>query len=175
MSRPGTRHPADVDDHSPRDNACVSCSRLPTGAPVAGEESSLPVIAVTSSEADRPIRLLVVDDDSRVRAAIAQTIALESDLVLVAEAADAAGALTLADHADPLVALVDVLLPDDVTGLALVVSLNRRPACAVVAMSVRGGLRQPAMDAGAVAFVEKGGDIDALLHAVRAAAAPLTV
>ena len=108
-------------------------------------------------------------------AAIGQTIALESDLVIVAEAADATTARALADGADPSVALVDVLLPDDVTGLALVTSLNQRPGCAVVAMSVRGGVRARALAAGAVAFVEKGGDIDALLAAVRAAAVPRPV
>ena len=115
---------------------------------------------------------MVVDDDPRVRAAIAQTIALESGLVIVADAADAKSALALVAGADPSVALVDVLRPDDVTGLELVRRLNHRPGCAVVAMSVRGGLRDAALAAGAVAFVEKGGDIDALLAAVHAAAAP---
>lgn len=114
--------------------------------------------------------MLVVDNDVRVRAAIVQTIALEPDLLMVAEAADARAALALAGNADPSVALVDVLLPDDVTGLALVRSLNQRAGCAVVAMSVRGGLRSAALAAGAVAFVEKESDIDALLDTVRAAA-----
>jgi DNA-binding NarL/FixJ family response regulator len=121
------------------------------------------------------IRLLVADDDPRVRQAIAGTIALEPDLMIVAEAPDATAALSMADAAHPSVALVDVLLPDRATGLALVRSLDERPTCAVVAMSVRGGLREAALSAGAVAFVEKGGDIDALLAAVRGAAAPRTV
>jgi DNA-binding NarL/FixJ family response regulator len=114
--------------------------------------------------------LLVVDNDVRVRAAIVQTVALEPDLLIVAEAADAKTALVLAGNAEPSVALVDVLLPDDVTGLALVASLKQRPGCAVVAMSVRGGLRAAALAAGAVAFVEKESDIDAILNTVRAAA-----
>jgi DNA-binding NarL/FixJ family response regulator len=117
-----------------------------------------------------PLRLLVVDNDVRVRAAIVQTVALEPDLLIVAEAADAKTALVLAGNAEPSVALVDVLLPDDVTGLALVASLKQRPGCAVVAMSVRGGLRAAALAAGAVAFVEKESDIDAILNTVRAAA-----
>ena len=62
-------------------------------------------------------------------------------MVTVAEAADAATALALAEDTHPSVALVDLLLPDDVTGLALVRGLSQRPGCAVVAMSVRGGLR----------------------------------
>jgi two-component system response regulator DesR len=119
-----------------------------------------------------PVRLLVADDDARVRAAIGQTIALEADLVIVAAAASAAAALTLAERTGPSVALVDMLIPDAAAGLALVRSLSQRPGCAVVAMSVRSGLSQAALAAGAVAFVEKAADIDAVLDAVRAAAAP---
>jgi two-component system response regulator DesR len=114
-------------------------------------------------------RVLLVDNDVRVRVAIVQTIALEPDLLTVAEAADAATALVLAAETAPSVALVDVLLPDDATGLSLIRKLNQRPGCAVVAMSVRGGLRAAALAAGAVAFVEKGGNIDLLLDTVRAA------
>jgi DNA-binding NarL/FixJ family response regulator len=126
---------------------------------------------VVSCRPARPIRVLVVDDDVRVRVAIGQTIALEPDLVMVAEAGDAWTAVALAESTDPSVALVDVLLPDDDSGLALVASLNQRPGCAVVAMSVRGGLRTAALAAGAAAFVEKESDIDAILNTVRAAAA----
>jgi DNA-binding NarL/FixJ family response regulator len=115
---------------------------------------------------------LVVDDDARVRAAIGQTIAGEADLILVAEAADAPAALVLVEATKPAVALADVLIPDDATGLALVRALAQRPGCAVVAMSIRGGLRLAALDAGAAAFVEKGSDIDAILDTVRAAARP---
>jgi len=60
--------------------------------------------------------VLVVDDDARVRQAIAHTIALEPDMELVAEARDAGTALAMAGDHRPAVALVDVLLPDDVGG-----------------------------------------------------------
>ncbi len=118
------------------------------------------------------IRLLVADDDARVRAALGQTIALEAGLAVVASAASAAAALVLAERTGPSVALVDVLLPDEAAGLALVRSLARRPGCAVVAISVQGGLRRAALAAGAAAFAEKAGDIGAILAAVRAAAPP---
>jgi len=170
MSRPGTHHPADVEDRIRGHTALVSSSRFTWGAPVAGEEPSLGNEPPILHRSGMPIRLLVVENDVRVRAAIVQTIALEPDLVMVAEAGDATTALVLAGNADPAVALVDVLLPDDVTGLALVRALSQRPGCAVVAMSVRGGLRAAALAAGAVAFVEKERDIDGLLNTVRAAA-----
>jgi DNA-binding NtrC family response regulator len=120
---------------------------------------------------DRPIRLLVVDDDARVRAAIRRTIMLEADLVLVAEAKDAVTALAIAAASDAVVALVDVLVPDEASGLELIRGLAGTSGCAVVAMSVRGGVRAAALAAGAVAFVEKA-DVDALLAQVRRAAAP---
>jgi two-component system response regulator DesR len=122
---------------------------------------------------DRPdaARLLVVDDDARVRAAIRRTIALEADLIVVGDAFDAPSAIALARRTTPAVALVDVLLPDEPGGLLLLGALSRWQGCAVVAMSVRGELRNAAMGAGAFAFVEKDGDIDAILRAVRAAAA----
>jgi DNA-binding NtrC family response regulator len=172
MSRLRTRHPADVADRRPGHNQSVSCSRLPRSARVTGEDPSFGITGVVSHGPDRRIRLLVVDDDIRVRQAIAPTIALEPDLLMVAEAADATTAMALAEGTNPSVALVDVLLPDDTIGLALVRSLAHRPGCAVVAMSVRGGLRRAALAAGAVAFVEKSGDIDAVLDAVRAGAPP---
>jgi len=86
----------------------------------------------------------------------------------MADAADAAQALALAERTRPSVALVDLLLPDSGTGLGLVRSLSRGSVCAVVTMSERGGLREPSLAAGAFAHIDKSGDIDAILNAVRA-------
>ena len=133
----------------------MTCPRFPARAPVAGDGPPSVGRGLVSYGPSRPIRLLVADDDARVRAAIGQTVALEADLVIVADAADGAAALALAEATGPSVALVDVLIPDEATGLALVASLCRRPGCAVVAMSVRSGLRRAALAAGAVAFAEK--------------------
>jgi CheY-like chemotaxis protein len=170
MSRPRTRHRADVEDRFRAHTASVNSSWFPWGAPIARDDPSSGGEPLILNGAGTPIRLLVVDNDVRVRSAIVQTVALEPDLVMVADAADASAALASAANADPAVALVDVLLPDEVTGLALVRSLEQTPGCAVVAMSVRGGLRAAALAAGAVAFVEKESDIDAILNTIRAAA-----
>jgi DNA-binding NarL/FixJ family response regulator len=115
-----------------------------------------------------PIRLLIVDNDARVRLAIARTIALEADLCLLGSSADAAGALALARRSRPDVAIVDVLLPDQATGLAAIAALNDA-GCAVVGISLRGGVRRDALAAGAISFAEKS-DVDRLLAQVRAAA-----
>ena len=116
------------------------------------------------------ITVLVVDDDARVLAAIAETAALEDDLAVVATAADAASARSSAAQLRPSVALVDVLLPDEATGLTLVrtlVGYGYGYGCRVVAMRVQSGQRDAALASGATAFVEKGGDIDSLLLALR--------
>lgn len=99
-------------------------------------------------------------------------MAIEDDFQLVGEAPDATTAAALADDTDPSVALVDVLLPDVATGLALVRLLGRRSNCAVVAMSVDSGAGRAALTAGATAFVEKGTDIDGVLSVIRRAAPP---
>jgi two-component system nitrate/nitrite response regulator NarL len=150
----------------------VTSSRIPPRAACAAVDQSSRMTGPALRRLDRRIRVLVVDDDIRVRVAIGRTIALEADLVMTGDAADAAGALSVAERSHVTVALVDVLLPDEMTGLGLVRNLSQRPGCAVVALSVRNGLRPAALAAGAVAFVEKSGDIDAILNAVRAAASP---
>ncbi len=146
-------------------------SGFPLETPGQGDDPACADSSPPPESAGHPIRLLLVDRDVRVRAAIQQTIILESDLTIVAEAADAAEALAMAGRTRPSVALVDLLLPDTGTGLDLVRGLSRRHGCAVVAMSERGGLREASLAAGAFALVDKSGDIDAILDTVRACAA----
>ena len=120
------------------------------------------------------IRVLVVDDDTRVRAGLRALIATDPGLELVGEASGAAAALTFAAaDAGLFVALVDVVVHPDGSGLALVQMLSQTPGCRVVAMSVRGGFRAAARAAGAVQFVEKGDDAAHVLSAIRAAGAQL--
>jgi two-component system response regulator DesR len=140
-------------------------SSLSTSAP--GDRPSVTGAGAHPNDPGVAIQVLVIDDDPRVRAALSQTISLEPDLVVLAVVADTTAALASAENAELSVALVDVLLPDDTTGLALVRQLAHRPGCAVVAISVHPGLRRAALAAGAAFFVEKSGDIDAVLHAVR--------
>lgn len=127
-----------------------------------------------SRTADRPapkIRVLVVDDDLRVRTSLRALIATDPGLELVGEASGAAAALTFAADAGQFVAVVDVVVHADGSGLALVQMLSRAPGCRVVAMSVRGGFRAAARAAGAVQFFEKGDDAARVLSAIHDAGA----
>jgi two-component system response regulator DesR len=147
----------------------MTCQPAPSTDPVPGSAAQ-PAKHPGLAEQTELIAVLVVDHDARVRRAIAEPIALEADMTLVGEAADACSAMTLAAASSPVVALVDVQLPDERTGLSLVRTLAERPRCAVVVMSVDSGVRNTALAAGATAFIEKADDIDALLRSIRTAA-----
>jgi DNA-binding NarL/FixJ family response regulator len=60
---------------------------------------------------DRPIRLAIVDDDPLVRAGLRILLGGSPDIEVVAEAADGAEALTLADAHWPDVILMDIRMP----------------------------------------------------------------
>ena len=135
-------------------------------APDAREHRAVDVARPTlAGRADPVHRVLVVDDDPRVRAAVRALLDGTSDLTVAAEAAtpDQARA-ALAAGAD--CALVDVRLP---AGPDLVGELATRVP--VVAFSVSGASRAGALRAGAAAFVEKDGRADRLLQALRRTAA----
>jgi DNA-binding NarL/FixJ family response regulator len=112
-------------------------------------------------------RVLIADDDRRVRRALRALLEAEDDLVVVGEVGTPTEVLARANALQPTVILLDLQLPTAAQGLALLPRLARWP---VVALSVRGGLREPALRAGASAFVEKGAVPEALLAALRAAA-----
>jgi CheY-like chemotaxis protein len=75
---------------------------------------------------------------------------------------------TLAGEFD--VALVDVALPTVTDGLALITRLVTQ--LPVVAFSINGAAHDAALGAGASSYLEKDGDTDRLLHALRTATSP---
>lgn len=113
--------------------------------------------------------MLIVDDDARVRTGLAALLADADGLVVAGACGDAAQAVRLAARLVPDVVLLDLLLPEAEDGLTLLRHLRGR-GLAVVALSVRGGLRITALHAGAAVFLEKGGEPDAIIAALRASA-----
>jgi DNA-binding NtrC family response regulator len=111
------------------------------------------------------IRVLVVDDDARVRRALHDLIDASGGMQVVATAAGVGEALEVDARTGPLVALVDVL-PDRADGVELVRALAGRGR-RVVAISVSAAVRDDALAAGAVRFVEKAPDAQRLLTALR--------
>ena len=118
------------------------------------------------ARAEETRRVLVVDDDARVRHALRALIASAQGLSLAGEASSAADALRADEDLAPDVVLLDLLLPCARQGLDVLERLVARGR-EVIALSIRVELRRPALDAGAAAFLEKGVGPDALLDVLR--------
>jgi DNA-binding NarL/FixJ family response regulator len=115
------------------------------------------------------LRVLVIDDDARVRRALRRLIECAPDLTVVGEAGSARGARRLDLELLPDVVVLDLLLPQAWEGMGVLRELRGRDR-PVVAISHMGELGPQAMGAGAHAFLEKHGrDVDDLLDMIRAA------
>ncbi len=120
--------------------------------------------------ADR-LRVMVVDDHALVRAAVRQAISAP-DIEVVAEAATAEEALTLALEARPDLLLLDIDLPG-MDGVQLVRELAPRlPETRIVMLTVSSSDRDlvTAMRSGAVGYLTKDLSPEALQRAVRSSA-----
>jgi sugar lactone lactonase YvrE/CheY-like chemotaxis protein len=115
-------------------------------------------------------KVLVADQDRRVRGAITGLLDAVSGFEVVAVTATAASTMTAARMADPDVALVDLRLPDVASGLDLVRQLTNE-GVRVLALSAQGHLRAAALAAGATGFLDKGINPEAVLVALRSTAA----
>jgi len=118
------------------------------------------------------IRVLLVDDEARVRIGLRMRLKLEPDIEVVGEAVDGEAALAAASEARPDVVVMDVRMKG-VDGIVATRLLRERlPACAVVMLTMHDSqeTRADARAAGAVAFVAKHEDDGALVDAIRSAA-----
>jgi DNA-binding NarL/FixJ family response regulator len=123
---------------------------------------------VTREDANQPVRVLVVEDDRRVRTAL-RTFLSADGFEVVGDAGDTAAAMRLARDLAPTVALVDVHLPDPTDGLE-VLHVLAGLGIPVVAISIHGSVRGRALAAGADEFLEKESAPDRMFAALRDAA-----
>ena len=115
------------------------------------------------------LRVLIVDDDARVRRALRSLLECAADLTVVGEAGSTRSAKRLDLGLLPDVVVLDLLLPQAPDGMQVLRELRGRDR-PVVAISRMGELGPQAMVAGAHAFLEKHGrDVDDLLDMIRAA------
>ena len=112
-------------------------------------------------------RIVVVDDDPRVRHAMCQLIDGTPGLGVVAAVGSAVAVDVASETAAPDLAVVDVNLADRNSGLSLIRILSHR--IPVIAISATSSLARPAIRAGATTFCDKDGNTDALVNAVLAA------
>lgn len=118
---------------------------------------------------DQPVRVLIVDDDPRVRVALRSFLSISPGFEVVGDADGADAALRLARERTPGVVLVDVHMPEQHDGLRLLRVLTAELGIPVVAMSIRGDVRGNALAAGAFRFLDKDSVPEFLLAALRAA------
>ena len=119
------------------------------------------------------IRVLVCDDSDAFRALLRYTLQEDPGIAVVGEAADGMAAIEVAERVQPDVVLLDLTMPI-LDGMDAIPSLlERAPATRVVALSGWDAdrMERGALDQGAIAYVQKSDDVEAIRAAVRAAAA----
>lgn len=120
------------------------------------------------------IRVLLVDDDERVRRGWQMRLALEPDIVVVGAAGELETAVTTATTTQPHAILLDIKLRGS-NGLEGLSQLRQAaPGCAIIIITVYDSAanRQQALAAGANAFISKQANFDQLLALIRRLGSP---
>jgi two-component system response regulator DesR len=115
------------------------------------------------------IRLLLADDQSLVRGALAALLSLEPDLEVVAEVDRGDRVVPTALEARPDVAVLDIEMPG-LDGIAATAALREAvPGCRVLVVTTFGrpGYLRRAMEAGASGFLVKDAPAEQLADAIR--------
>ena len=115
------------------------------------------------------IRVLVAEDQSMVRGALAALLELQPDIEVVAQSANGREALAAVERLAPDVVLTDIEMPE-MTGLELAGEIARRqlPSRVVVLTTfARSGYLRRALDAGALGYLLKDSPAERLADAVR--------
>jgi two-component system response regulator DesR len=119
------------------------------------------------------IRILLADDQSLIRSALAALLALESDFTVVADVGRGDEVIPAARDHRPDVALLDIEMPG-LDGLAAAAALNREvPDCKVIILTTfgRAGYLRRALESGAKGFIVKDAPSEQLADTVRRVAA----
>ncbi|MFD9338168.1 response regulator [Streptomyces sp. NPDC060028] len=117
----------------------------------------------------RPIRILLAEDQSMVREALAALLGLEPDIEVLAQVARGDEVVAAARAHDVNVALLDIEMPG-MTGIEAAAALREAlPALRIVILTTFGrpGYLRGAMEAGASAFLVKDAPAAQLAEAVR--------
>jgi len=113
------------------------------------------------------MRILLADDQAKVRSALRLLLEEQADLQVLGEAVDTTGLLDWVNVVCPDVLLLDWELPGSQPGARLAALRARCPGMMVIAMSGRPEARRQALAAGVDAFVSKGDPPEALLRTLR--------
>ena len=115
----------------------------------------------------RHIRALIVDDRPRSREGLRALLATSSEIEIVGEATNGLEAIRMVDECHPDVVLMDIRMPV-MDGLEATRRIkSRNPAVQVIILTLYCDYRTRAAEAGAAAFLVKGGSPEKLLETVR--------
>jgi DNA-binding NarL/FixJ family response regulator len=112
------------------------------------------------------MRVLVADDQAKVRSALRLLVDQQPGIVVQGEAVDTTGLLDWVSAMAPDLVLLDWELPGPDRGRLLPTLRALCPQLRVIALSGRPEARQAALQAGADAFVSKGDPPETLLAAI---------
>jgi two-component system response regulator DesR len=125
---------------------------------------------MTSAKSARPrTRVVLAEDQTMVRGALATLLSLEADIAVVAEAANGREALKLVREHSPDILITDIEMPE-MTGLELAANLQQQQlATRVIILTTfaRPGYLRRALDAGARGYLLKERPVTELAEAVR--------
>ncbi|MFE7512842.1 response regulator [Streptomyces sp. NPDC057540] len=119
--------------------------------------------------ADKPIRVLLVDDHQVVRRGLRTFLEVQDDIEVVGEASDGAEGVARAEELRPDVVLMDVKMPgtDGIEALKRLRALANPARVLIVTSFTEQRTVVPALRAGASGYVYKDVDPDALAGAIR--------
>ena len=128
------------------------------------------------------ISVLLADDQTMIRSALAALLTLETDIEVCGQAGTCAEAVAVARESQPDVVLLDVQMPaggiDAEDGIAALPALLRgAPGAKVIVVTTFGrpGYLRRALEAGAIGFMVKDAPAERLIDGIRRAAAGLRV
>lgn len=114
-----------------------------------------------------PVRLLIADDETLFRQALATLLDLRDDLSVVAQAASGPEAVAMARAHTPDVALLDLQMPG-IDGIETAIALREQAdiGCVIVTSHGRPGHLRRALEAGVRGFLPKTSSAEHLAEAV---------
>jgi two-component system response regulator DesR len=122
-----------------------------------------------ASKSDKPVRVLIAEDQTMLRGALAALLNLERDIAVVAQAANGREALRLAGELAPDIVITDIEMPER-SGLELASDLksgNSKARVIILTTFARPGYLRRALDAGACGYLLKERPVSELVEAIR--------
>ena len=114
-------------------------------------------------------RIVVADDSPDIRLLLKMALEREADFELIGEAGNGAEAVSLADRLNPDLILLDLSMPvmDGLEAIPLIRDASPSTAIIVVSGFLNPETKRRVLDAGALGFVDKGGDFGQMIEYVR--------